>query len=140
MIENSKPIGQHRTQRTAAALVAIVAVLVTVGSIWYPSRGGGPGGPMQDPTWDELLAEAKAGGYGLVTTEELAGHLQKDPRHLLIIDTRQEWEFRTRHIKGAVLFPVETGKWWWFRNKSSLARLLGPDKDRTVVFYCSGPA
>lgn len=140
MTGNSQSLGQKHRQGMTAALIAIVAVIVTVGSIWYANRGGSPAGPMKDPTWDEMLAEATAGGYKLCTTEALAAHLKNDPQHLLIVDARQEWEFRTGHIRGAVLFPAETGKWWWFRHKSALARVLGPDKDRMVVFYCGGPA
>jgi rhodanese-related sulfurtransferase len=54
---------------------------------------------------------------------------------LLIVDTRQDWEYRSGHIKGAVDFPLEPGWWARWRAQKRLAALLGPDKDRLVVFY-----
>jgi hypothetical protein len=34
-----------------------------------------------------------------------------------------------------VNFPLEPTRWSEWRAKGKLARLLGPDKDRTIVFY-----
>jgi rhodanese-related sulfurtransferase len=94
-----------------------------------------PAGPPQERTWEELQTAAAGGGYKILTTDDLAERIEGDPQSLLIVDTRQEWEYRTAHIKGSVVFPVETGKWWWFRNTSKLLALIGPDKDRSLVFY-----
>ncbi len=37
----------------------------------------------------------------------LSERYQKDAKSLLLVDTRQEWEYRTGHLKGAVNFPME---------------------------------
>ena len=82
-----------------------------------------------------MVAEAKAGGYRIITTEALAERYAKAPSDLMLIDTRQEWEYRTGHIKGAFNFSMEPT--WWARLQASddLEAFLGPDKKRTLVFY-----
>ena len=77
----------------------------------------------------------KAGGYKIITTEELSERYQKDANSLLLVDTRQEWEYRTGHLKGAVNFPMEPTWWSRWRKASALETFLGPDKDRTIIFY-----
>jgi hypothetical protein len=110
---------------------ALAAVLLTIGALWFTSRAVTP----KQATWDDVLAESKAGGYKTITTEALSRRYQTDPGGLLLVDTRQEWEFRTGHLKGAVNFPMEPTGWSRWRKASALESLLGPDKDRTVIFY-----
>ena len=83
----------------------------------------------------EVQAEAARGGYRLINTEELAKLYQQPPANFLLVDTRQDWEYRSGHIKGAVNFPIEPTWWGRLRAQGRLAALLGPDKDRLVVFY-----
>jgi predicted sulfurtransferase len=111
--------------------IAVAAVLITIFLVWYGQR---PITPRQ-ATWDDVVAEAETGGYRLITTEALAEKYGKDPSALMLIDTRQEWEYRTGHIAGALLFPMEPTWWASWRKAAQLRQLLGPDKDRTVVFY-----
>jgi hypothetical protein len=47
----------------------------------------------------------RTGGYWLVTTVELSENYRKDPDKSLLVDTRQEWEYRTGHIKGIADLP-----------------------------------
>jgi rhodanese-related sulfurtransferase len=51
------------------------------------------------------------------------------------VDTRQEWEYRTGHIKGAVNFSMEPTRWSRWRSAAALKAFLGPDRERTIVFY-----
>ena len=118
-------------QNSKATLVALVAVLITVGALWFANRAVTP----KEATWDDVQAEAKSGGYRIITTEELAREYQKDTGSLLLVDTRQEWEYRTGHLKGALNFPMEPTWWARWRKASALEAFLGPDKDRMVVFY-----
>ncbi|MFZ0942845.1 MAG: rhodanese-like domain-containing protein [Syntrophobacteraceae bacterium] len=118
-------------QNKITAFIAFVAVLLTVGAIWFSNRTVAPG----PATWDDVLAEAKAGGYKIITTDELSERYQKDAKGLLLVDTRQEWEYRTGHLKGALNFPVEPTWWSRWRRASALESFLGPDKDRLAVFY-----
>jgi rhodanese-related sulfurtransferase len=89
----------------------------------------------KEPTWDDVLSEARSGGYRAVSTEELRELYLKAPEKLLLVDTRQEWEYGTGHIKGAVNFPMEPTWWARWQKADALERLLGPDKNRMVVFY-----
>jgi hypothetical protein len=111
--------------------IAFVAVLLTVGAIWFSNRAVVP----KQATWDDVLAEGENGGYRIITTEALSESYQKDAGSLFLVDTRQEWEYRTGHIKGAVNFPMEPTKWSEWRRASALETFLGPNKDRTIIFY-----
>ena len=62
----------------------------------------------REPTWDDVVAEAKDGGYRLINTDELRQRYEKDPRSILLVDTRQEWEFAMGHITGRSEFPYGT--------------------------------
>jgi hypothetical protein len=106
-------------------------MLLTVAFVWYMQS---PATPKQ-ATWDDVLAEAKAGDYQIISTEELAEKYRTDPAGVLMVDTRQDWEFRTGHIETAVNFSMEPT--WWVRwNKADeLEEFLGPDKNRLLVFY-----
>ncbi|MBF0474614.1 MAG: rhodanese-like domain-containing protein [Deltaproteobacteria bacterium] len=111
--------------------LALAAVMITFGALWLTNRAVTP----REATWTDVLAEAKIGGYRIITSEELAKLYRNDPKHLLLVDTRQEWEFRTGHVKGAQNFPMEP-TWWSRRQKApALEAFLGPDKDRLIVFY-----
>jgi rhodanese-related sulfurtransferase len=81
------------------------------------------------------LAEAAGGGYRIITTEDLAEAYRKDPAALLLVDTRQEWEYRTGHMQGALNFSMEPTWWSRWRKAGPLESFLGPDRNRTIVFY-----
>ena len=115
--------------RTAG--LALLAVVLTAGTLWLTNRTVIP----QKATWDDVLNEAKIGGYKLINADELWKRYQTDPNNLLLVDTRQEWEYQTGHIKGAVNFPIEPTGWSRWRKKSALRKLTGPNKDRFIVFY-----
>lgn len=89
--------------------------------------------------------EAIRGGYRIVSTEELEGWLDKiDPRWLsdresmLVVDTTPYVEsYRRHHIPYAAhfAFPMEEMKQLDARTKMEFEKILGPDKDRKIVFY-----
>ena len=113
-------------------LLAMAAVALTVAALWYTHR---PPPSPKEATWEDVRAEAQRGGYRLISTAQLADLYLKEPQNLLLVDTRQDWEYRSGHIKGAVDFPIEPTWWDRWRSQSRLAALLGPDKERLVVFY-----
>ena len=112
-------------------ILAVAAVLITVGALWLTSRSLAP----KDATWEDVLAEARSSGYRLMTTEELRDRYQQEVAGLLLVDTRQEWEYRTGRIKGAHNFSMEPTGWARWREAGSLEAFLGPDKERLIVFY-----
>ena len=113
------------------ALFALVAVAITMGALWHTNRVV----PPKETTWDDVRAEANQGGYQLITTDELSRQYTAQPESLLLVDTRQEWEYRTGHVKGALSFPIEPTWLSRWRNKGALEKFLGPDKNRLIVFY-----
>jgi len=112
-------------------LAALIVIGLTIGALWFTNRAVTP----MEVSWGDVVAESKAGGYHLIKTEQLWEKYQKNPENLLLIDTRQEWEFRTGHIKGAVNFPMEPTWLSRWQKKASLEKFLGPDKNLTIVFY-----
>ncbi len=117
-------------KKSSSVLLALTAVIITVFSVWFVNRPA----PLEEGTWDDVLAEAETGGYSLITTEELADLYQRDS-DLLLVDTRQEWEYRTGHIKGARNFSMEPTWWERWTRADELDEFLGGDKDQTIVFY-----
>jgi hypothetical protein len=113
------------------ALLAFLAITITVGVVWYGNRTVAP----KKATWEDVVAEARKGGYQLISTDELWARYNKERQSLLLVDTRQEWEYRTGHIKDAVLFAMEPTWLSRWRKKGELATFLGPDKERFIVFY-----
>ena len=108
-----------------------MVICITITALWVTNWAVTP----KDASWADVVAESKAGRYGLITTEELWEKYHKTPDTLLIVDTRQEWEFRTGHIQGAKNFPMEP-TWLSRRQKrASLESFLGPDKNQTIIFY-----
>jgi len=112
-------------------MVALVAAVCTLGLLWRAHRPV----PLREVTRADVEAEADRGGYRLASAAQLWEHQQRDPDSSLWIDTRQEWEYRTGHIAGALSFPMEPAWWARLTKRAELAELLGPDLDRHLVFY-----
>jgi 3-mercaptopyruvate sulfurtransferase SseA len=113
------------------ALLAFLAIAITAAALWFTNRSVTP----KAATWEDIHSEAKKGGYRIIDTEELWKRYTKDFNSLLLVDARQDWEYRTGHIKGAVNFPMEPTWWSRWRKAADLKAFLGADKDRTIVFY-----
>jgi 3-mercaptopyruvate sulfurtransferase SseA len=114
-----------------SVFMGVVAIAATLSILWFNNRTVAP----QKSTLDGVVTEAQNGGYRLINTEELWQRYNADSESLFLVDTRQEWEYRTGHIKGASNFPMETTWWSRWRAKGSLRKFLGPNKDRFIVFY-----
>jgi len=114
-----------------SATLLVLALIVSLSVIWL----SGPTSTPTTPTWETAVEEARRGGYRLLTTEELSHLYQSGAPGLLLVDTRQDWEHRTGHIQGSVNFSMEPTAWARWTARGNLERLLGPDKDRPVVFY-----
>jgi len=113
-------------------LLSILAVALTLVVVWYEHR---PPPPLTEATWADVEREAQAGGYQLITTDQLAARYRQGTGGVLVVDTRQDWEYRSGHITGAVNFPIELSWWGRWRAQGALAKVLGPDKNRLLVFY-----
>ena len=91
----------------------------------------------------KLLREVQQGGYGIVTTSELKAMIDSG-KEMLIIDTMPlKDSYQKNHIPGAkqFLFPIPEMKEWDSKetdgkSKEDYEKLLGPDKNKTIVVYC----
>ena len=82
--------------------------------------------------------EVARGNYKVVTTPELKGWIDQK-KEMLIVDTMPyEDSYKKQHIPGAVNFvlPIPEMAQMDEKAKADLEKLLGPDKDRLIVFYC----
>ena len=87
------------------------------------------------PTMEDVHAEAVRGGYRLIDFGELRGRLEQEPGRILLVDTRQDWEYRTGHIPNSINFSFEPTRWSRLKNRWALKAALGADKTRPLVFY-----
>jgi hypothetical protein len=117
--------------RTTKAILAAISVAIALAAVWFLNRPVTP----QTVTPEDVAAEAERGGYRLIDLPGLFALHEDGSQDLLLVDTRQEWEYSSGYIKGAVLFPMEPTWWERFSKKDELGTLLGPDKDRSIVFY-----
>mgnify|MGYP002725835925 CR=1 FL=1 len=114
-----------------ATVMALFALAITVSLLWFTNRSVTP----KKATFDDVVAEAAKAGYRLINTERLRELYKKTPEDLLLVDTRQEWEYRTGHIKGSLNFPMEPTWLSRWQKKGALEKFLGSDKNRFIVFY-----
>lgn len=118
-------------QRTRTTILAVMAVGIAVYALWFQNR------PivLKTATHEDVLAEAEKGEYHLIDTEKLWERYRQKPDDTFIVDTRQEWEYRTGHIKGASNFPMEPTWYSRWKERDAMEKFLGPDKNRFLVFY-----
>lgn len=91
----------------------------------------------------KLAREAAAGGYGLVTAEELKKWID-EKKDMLIVDTMPfEDSYKKEHAPGArqFLFPIPDMQEWdaketGGKSQADYQALLGPDRDKLLVIYC----
>lgn len=82
--------------------------------------------------------EVERGNYKIVTTQELKSW-KDQKKAMLIVDTMPyEASYKKNHIPGALQleFPIPEMTTLDAAKKAELEKLLGPNKNRLVVFYC----
>jgi hypothetical protein len=93
----------------------------------------------QDPVnaLDNVVAEAKKGGYQLISPEELKNEYLKESTAVSFVDVRQEWSYQMQHIKGAL--HIDFAPTWWNQYspmmRAAMKKTLGADKEKKFVFY-----
>ena len=113
------------------AIMALIVVAITVAFLWFTNRSV----PPKEATFEDVVAEAANGGYELINTESLKKLYDEDPQSFLLVDARQEWEYRTGHMEGALNFPMEPTWLSRWKKRDAMEKFLGPDKNRAIVFY-----
>ena len=91
----------------------------------------------------KLVREVQKGGYDVVKTNELNTWIN-EKKEMIIIDTMPyEASYKKNHIPGAFqfLFPIPDLNQWdakepGAKSQAEYEKLLGPDKNKTIVVYC----
>lgn len=112
-------------------LIPSFAVSVTLLVLWYSHLPV----PIVASSMAQVEQEAENGGYRLMDVETLSKLYQSNREKILLVDTRQEWEHGAGHINGSVNFPLEPTWWARWQRKGDLKAFLGPDKEKSIVFY-----
>lgn len=112
-------------------LFPVFAVTATFLTLWFlhlpvPEISSSP---------EQVQNEAETGGYRLIDVDALSAMYRSKRDEILLVDTRQDWEHRAGHIEGSLSFPMEPTRWARWRKKAALTAFLGPDKDKSIVFY-----
>jgi thiosulfate/3-mercaptopyruvate sulfurtransferase len=125
---------------TRKRTVVVSLAVLTLALLWCSGAFAAWGEKELD---NEKLAvnfykEVERGGYKIVTTEELKGWVDQK-KAMLVVDTMPfEDSFKKQHIPGAVNFvlPIPEIAQMDEKMKAAFEKLLGPDRNKTLVFYC----
>lgn len=112
------------------ALISIIIILVFV--------TGAPSWSKETPSWwPKALKEAQQGGYALTTPRETQA-LYDSGDDFLILDVRPDYEYKKGHLPKAGNFEVDLGDRLDMKpeKKASFEKVLGQNKDRSIVIYC----
>ena len=87
--------------------------------------------------WEQAEAEARRGGYGLLTLDELES-LYQSGKDFIILDVRPDYEYKRAHLPKAANLEFHLGERLTLdpAKQKEFEALLGPNKDRTIVIYC----
>jgi thiosulfate/3-mercaptopyruvate sulfurtransferase len=109
-----------------------MALLAVTGTAWTADKELG-----NEKIAVKFEREVERGGYKVVTTQELKSWIEQK-KDMLIVDTMPADNFKKQHIPGAVNFEIQRPELTQMTDKmrADLEKLLGPDKDRIIVFYC----
>jgi rhodanese-related sulfurtransferase len=85
----------------------------------------------------KLVNQTKAGGYTLVSSEELKSWVDSG-KEMVVIDTMPASTFADGHVKGAVNaeLPKTQEEGTTAEQKEAFVKLLPADKNTPVVVYC----
>ncbi len=89
-------------QNKKTTFVALIAVLLTIGALWFTNRAVTP----KQATWVDVLAEGKNGRYQIITTDDLAKRYQKDSSSLVLID-KVNPRFGSKQLPSMISFVVD---------------------------------
>lgn len=117
---------------TLAALLMACSATTAFANDWFKDN------LMVEMAAVTFTREVQRGGYQVVTTEELKSWIDAG-KSMLIVDTMPyEASYKKNHIPGAVPFefPIPEMTDLDDATKTKLVELLGPDKNRQIIFYC----
>ncbi len=84
-------------------------------------------GGADGPTWVFVTKKGEKGMYTQITAEE-AKNIMDSGEEFVLLDVREQDEFDSGHIPGAILIP--------YTEIETLAQKMIPDKDKQILVYC----
>ena len=87
--------------------------------------------------WEQAEVEAGREGYHLITLDELES-LYQSGKDFIILDVRPDYEYNRAHLPKAANLEFHLGERLTLdpAKQKEFEKLLGPNKDRTIVIYC----
>ena len=87
--------------------------------------------------WEQAEAEARREGYDLITLNELES-LYQSGNDFIILDVRPDYEYKRAHLPRAANLEFHLGERLTLdpAKRKKFEKLLGSNKDRTIVIYC----
>jgi thiosulfate/3-mercaptopyruvate sulfurtransferase len=124
--------------RKGMILVSVLALMSAF--IWCAAASAAWGDKEleTEKTAVNFYKEVARGNYKIVTTQELKGWMDQK-KDMLIVDTMPyDDSYKKQHIPGAVNFvlPIPEMTQMDEKTKAAFEKMLGPNKDRLIVFYC----
>jgi thiosulfate/3-mercaptopyruvate sulfurtransferase len=119
-------------------ITVLIAVLLVLGMVGGALAAWGTKELETEKIAVTFAREVERGGYKILATEELKGWIDQK-KAMLIVDTMPyEASYKKQHVPGAVQmeFPIPEMTQLDDKTKAALEKLLGPDKERLIVFYC----
>lgn len=95
-------------------------------------------GSREEPSWlQQAQSDARKDGYELIGIPALKA-LYESGKDFMLLDVRPEYEYRQGHLSQAASLEFDLGDKIDLNpeKQTALVQLLGPDKQRWVVFYC----
>jgi rhodanese-related sulfurtransferase len=119
-------------------LVILISVIFVIGFVGTGLAAWGTKELDTEKVAVTFAREVERGSYRIVATQELKGWLDQKKRVLIVDTMPYEDSFKKQHIPGAVNMelPIPEITKLDDKTKAALEKLLGPDKDRLIVFYC----
>jgi rhodanese-related sulfurtransferase len=119
-------------------VVVLISALLVFGTVGGAMAAWGAKELETEKTAVTFAREVTRGGYRILTTEELKGWMDQK-KAMLVVDTMPyEASYKKQHVPGAVQmeFPIPEMTQLDDKARAALEKLLGPDKERLIVFYC----
>ena len=124
---------ETKKSASVVCLFTGLVLLVVTGTVWAADKE-----LQNEKIAIKFEREVERGGYKVITTQELRVWLDQK-KDILVVDTMPGDNFKKQHIPGAVNFEIQRHPEMTEMSdkmKADLEKLLGPDKNRTIVFYC----
>jgi thiosulfate/3-mercaptopyruvate sulfurtransferase len=85
-----------------------------------------------------LVRETERGGYKIMTAQDLKSWVDQKKNMLIVDAASAEGRYGESHVPGAAQFefPEQELALLDDKKKADFEKLLGPDRDRLLVFYC----